>query len=274
MAVLKAYFDDSGDQDDPQNLSASLGGYVGIVDNWQYFEKEWKKALHDHGVPYLHMKEFAHFKGPFQKYETDDKGRIALLKSLIKVITNSQLEGVVSGVDLYDLREFNKHNKIEDQVDAYALNLYTCMWIISARWPKSIVEVILDKTNDIYKKIPKALNYAEADKYYYNYDYIQINPLNKHLTFKEIIPIQAADLLAWEVRKDDTTTSKIYGEFRFYPKISNHPLRKSLYNLLKSTNINPSVIWNLLLLWSRQDGGYLSMHPNKEENSIVLIKEF
>jgi hypothetical protein len=272
MAVLKAYFDDSGDENDYRVLSSSLAGYVGTIDNWRYFEAAWQKTLQDHNIPYLHMKQFAHFRKPFDKYKNDEVGRIALLESLINVIKDSHLEGVASCVDLRDLRSFNDNIKKADREDAYALNLYTCMWIMSKRWPKTIIETILDRTNNIYAKIQKAIVYAQADKHYKDYEYIQINPLNRHLSFRNVIPIQAADLLAWEMRKDDTTATERLGDIRIYPKFTFHPIRKSFESLLTSTFMNPTVLWSMLILLMRKEGGYLAI-LNEEENMISMVKD-
>ena len=184
MGILKAYFDDSGDENDPNILTCSLGGYVGTIDNWQYFETEWNKVLFDHDIPYLHMKDFAHNKRKFEKYANDKPGRDSLLESLIRVIEDSQLEGFVSSVYLNDIKDINKHIRQEEQIDAYALNLYTCMRCIS-NWPKTNIEILLDRANDIFNKIPKALIYAKQDKHYKDYDYLHIIPLNRRLSFKK-----------------------------------------------------------------------------------------
>lgn len=262
MAILRAYFDDSGDEDDPQILATSLCGYIGKLDNWQYFEDEWQKTLKKHDVPYLHMKEFAHFKKHFAKYKEDIAGRDSLLIDLIKVIQDSHLEGITTSVDLNDLRDFNQGNTNDELVNGYSLNLYTAMWIISNCWPKTNIEIFLDKTNDVHKKIDIATKYAKADKNYHDDGYLHIFPLNKQLSFIDILPLQAADLIAYEVRKDDTTTIKRYDGIYLWPKISDHILRKSLENLLVSTKINIkySMIWNIIDLQLHERGGYLAIN--------------
>ncbi|MGP8049966.1 MAG: DUF3800 domain-containing protein [Desulfobaccales bacterium] len=266
MAILRAYFDDSGDEDDPQAMASSLCGYIGHLENWQYFENEWQKTLKSHDVPYLHMKEFAHFKKPFKKYKHDTVARDNLLKDLVKVISDSQLEGIVSGVDLKDLRDYNEGDGINYM--AYSLNLYTCMWIIGNDWPQTIVEMFLGKTNDVYNKIQMATRYARADTQYPKDDYIQVHPINKHLSFRDILPLQAADLLAYETRKDDTTTINRYEGVSVWPKISGHTLRKSLENLLISTNIIHNFYWDALSLAFWEGGGHIG---KTSEGSIGII---
>jgi hypothetical protein len=56
-----AYFDESGQEDQPGYFG--IAGFVGAVAQWNVLEGRWTKALHDVGVPYLHMREFAHSVG-------------------------------------------------------------------------------------------------------------------------------------------------------------------------------------------------------------------
>ena len=63
MAIIRGYFDDSGEEIDPQHKACSLFGYIADGNSWPGFETKWQKALDDAGMPYFHMKEFAHFLG-------------------------------------------------------------------------------------------------------------------------------------------------------------------------------------------------------------------
>lgn len=198
MGVLKAYFDDSGDEKDPQEKACSLAGYVATVEQWHYFEEHWKKALKDHDVKYLHMKEFAPSLKHFAKYKNDEKGRIELLKSLIKVMQDAQLEGIGSIVKIPDIKYYNDRHHYD--IISYSFNLHVCMDIISERWPNTIIELWLDRTNKLQPKIDKAIEYAKSKKLFGKYnDKINPLPILKGLTFKDVTPIQAADLLAWEI---------------------------------------------------------------------------
>jgi hypothetical protein len=262
MAVLKAYFDDSGDEDDPQEKAASLAGYVATAENWQYFEEEWRKVLKDHDVPYLHMKEFAPCIGPFVKYQDDEGARIELLQSLIKVMGDAHLEGVASVVKMADLKYFN--DRMNHDINAYAFNLHICMDILSDRWPDTIIEMWLDRTNKVWPKIEKAEAYCKSEEYFGDYNNkISPLPILKGLNFKEIIPIQAADLLAWEIRKDVITNSfapipisdppfPIDGPMFVppgdWPKLPKPPMRKSLVEVLGLTALNEVPVWNYVAL--------------------------
>jgi hypothetical protein len=262
IGVFKAYFDDSGDEKDPQETVSSLAGWVATAEQWQYFEKNWEKALKDHEVPYLHMKEFAPRIKDFKKYKDDEESRIALLQSLIRVMSEAQLEGVASVVKMVDLRYFN--DRYHNDINSYAFNLHTCMNIISDRWPDTIVEMWLDRTNKLGPKINKAKDYCKSEGYYGHYnDKITPLPIPKGLTFKEVIPIQAADLLAWEIRRDVITNSfapipisdppfpidgPMFVPPSEWPNFPKPPMRKSLAEVLSLVDLNDVPVWNRVAL--------------------------
>jgi hypothetical protein len=270
MGIFKAYFDNSGDENDPNIISCSLGGFVGTIDDWEHFETEWQNVLCDR-VPYLHMNDFAHFNPPFDKYKNNEADRIYLLKSLIKVIKDSNLKGFASSVYVKDLEEINKQVRQEERLDAYAVNLYSCMRFMSNTWPKNVIEVNLDYFKGIYSKIPKAMNYINRDKLYHNYDnYLRISPLCKALGYQEIIPIQAADILAYETVKENKTIDDIimdkYNRNNYIIRNGiKWPRRRRIYQeLLKNIDIKYSFEWTQPQLMLLSKGGYFYFKPNNE----------
>jgi len=62
--MYNTYFDVSGTRLDSDIIS--VAGFVSDVQQWLKFEEEWREVLGEFGVPYLHMRKFAHFKGPFE----------------------------------------------------------------------------------------------------------------------------------------------------------------------------------------------------------------
>ncbi len=290
MGIFKAYFDDSRDEEYPKEVASSLGGYVGTIRDWNYFQNEWKVALSNHDVPYLHMKELAHCEGPFRKYKNDEAARISLLRSLIEIIKNSHLKGFSSTVLLEDMKLFNdvnienkKYKEHRDKINAYALNLFSCMRCISNEFPKSHVEIILDRTNYIDGKKRKALIYAEKDKLYKDYELLRFVPLSKGLTFKKVIPLQAADLLAYEVAKEATTVVELKnGTYRrkyciAINSINYAPRRKSLEYLIRKTNIRYNLRLNRTSILLIKHGGYFNIQEDKVNIGIdneSLLKPF
>lgn len=210
MVILKAYLDDSGDDIDPQHKACSLFGYLGHVEQWEQFESEWRAALDEYGMPYLHMRDFIGSKQPYERFRHDEPGRVAFLQSLGKVIQRSRLEGVGSVVRLADLRRFCSETGAS--IDAYALNLYACLVWLGLDWPDVGMEIILDKAPKVNRKIELARAYLDTDPHRSGSDHaIEVSGLHKTKSFKTVLPIQAADFIAHETRKDVTTKDDLFG---------------------------------------------------------------
>lgn len=201
MAVLKAYFDDSGDETNPNDTICSLGGYVGTVEAWQNCEIKWIEVLRNFGLPYLHMADFNAYEDAFAPLRGKDEDRRELLRRLIMVIRDCKLAGIMSVIRLTDLRRFCETKGIA--IDAYALNLYVCMAEINRWWPQDAAEVWLDRVTKPHLRVAKAIRYAQTDPEYAACAVsVAPNPLPPALSFKNVPAIQAADFLAWESRKD------------------------------------------------------------------------
>jgi hypothetical protein len=73
---------------------------------------------------------------------------------------------------------------------------------LRAKFPDDEIEIVIDKIDKPYKRAGLAEQYARTDTYAnLKCDLLPILPLQKDESFKTIIPIQAADFLAWELRK-------------------------------------------------------------------------
>jgi hypothetical protein len=63
-------------------------------------------------------------------------------------------------------------------------------------------EIVFDHVEKIHSKLAKVAEYAEADKHYRQpAEMVVPIPLSKKVTFRELLPLQAADLLIWEIQK-------------------------------------------------------------------------
>ena len=66
FAMFTCYFDEAGGEDHGFTVVA---GFMASVEQWDSFEIDWKLFLNKYDVSYLHMLEYAHFKGPFRKWK-------------------------------------------------------------------------------------------------------------------------------------------------------------------------------------------------------------
>ncbi|WP_315807376.1 MULTISPECIES: DUF3800 domain-containing protein [unclassified Bradyrhizobium] len=258
MAVLTGYFDDS--KTDGRVLT--LAGYVGGERHWQMFEDQWAAVLDRFEVPYFHMKEFGQpkEKSVYEKWlppEEHNRERAHFMAGLVRAIGRSQLKGFSSIVRISDLERFNQENGLS--LEAYPLAVYANMVTIGRANPKAVVSLIFDRAEQIGSKLIKAQTYANSDTYYRGVtDRIQLTALSKSLTWRNVRPLQAADLIAWEVRKHhlnqydwwndrpDDLSAAIDSLEQWSIQNGVTP-RKSLEALLEESEI-PGILWDYKVL--------------------------
>jgi hypothetical protein len=71
-----------------------MSACFGLAHDWAAFDDRWRKALADNLAPYLHMREFAHRRGPFKGWE--EERRRALMAACLDAVAQSAL--ALSGV--------------------------------------------------------------------------------------------------------------------------------------------------------------------------------
>jgi hypothetical protein len=198
VAILKAYFDDSGD--DVSQPVLTIGGYLSDIESWGKFDQAWKETLDSFHVPYLHMKEFGEPDGVYKELKQDADRLEAFLKSLVDVICKHTRFCTHATVLIDDLKRFNRDHGLA--LNAYGLAVYGCLMGLQLRFSNQPIEVIFDKFGNAGSRIQKGIDYAESDT---------LQPLNPRVisatharddeSCKTILPLQAADLFSWEMRK-------------------------------------------------------------------------
>jgi hypothetical protein len=201
MGTFKGYFDESGN-DTEQHNALAFCGYVNTIDGWRKFEAAWQKALDDNGAPYLHMKELHDPNGPLAKF-AGKKGQEAckkLLSDLIGVIRGSGFSCAGSLVRIPDLREFNKRHGTN--LEALPLAIYATIGELFLLYPQDTLELIADRMDESEKTFATAVEYCESYIYYNSSEKMRWLSLKGDNSFRNVLPIQAADFLAWEARKE------------------------------------------------------------------------
>ncbi len=263
MAAHKAYVDDSGDAEDPSHSACSIAGFVGTADQWAEFEREWAIQLANFRIPYLHMREFAHHLPPYD-HLTDDE-RKDVLHSLIQTIKRCNLSGFGAVIRLPDLQRFNRERSHE--LEALPLALYACMNDIYVADPWREVDITLDRFDKPNLVLAKAKEYAAT---HWSDDVSQMmtcHPLKNAESFRNMLPLQAADFIAYEIKKniesrrewldesmdDDPETWEkserqwLASRGRTYPS-----LRRSLAGLLENISVSAPV-WDYRILCHLDD---------------------
>jgi hypothetical protein len=198
MAMLRGWFDDSGDQDDPQHNCMSFGGYIGSVESWDdRFRPGWQTVLDRFQMPWLHCKEFGKPSGAHAELKKDPARVADFLAQLAKVIEDSGLLAFGSALRVADLNRFNENFGIE--IDAYSLTLADILATISVMHPDLDMDLRLDRAEPRpYKKIDRALSYLGSDQRFSPCleninEHFNIAPLARGQTFRKVLAVQAAD---------------------------------------------------------------------------------
>jgi hypothetical protein len=199
VALINGNFDDSEATGDLWVVA----GYVGYANQWDYFERLWADALTRHGVPYFHMREMNRSSGPFAKWlpPQDHVEEVrAFFKDLVAAIRDSHLYMISSAVWIRDLDRFNQETGLSLQ--AYPLAAYGCMSCAAIKYENLPITAVFDRADKVKSKLETARKYADSDQIFPGLcDYIATVPLQEPLSNRDVPGLQAADFIAWEVRK-------------------------------------------------------------------------
>lgn len=274
MALFKTYLDDSGD---PSCTVLTISGYLADVDGWRHFENVWQATLDQFEVPYFHMKEFGNPNGIYRHIKSDPVKEASFIVGLIDAIHDGGIEFCpFGGVRLSELAEFN--NKHGLSLDPYALLIYGCLKEIRADYRNDDIDVVVDRFDRSPSRVGLAFEYLRTDRDYPadTWDQFTPIPVQKHESFRNVRPLQAADLIAWEMRKAyedrrDWNFPEDRDSFRaitesyqrfveiYQVKYGREPrVRKSFTRLRRSPVLTPKgYIWDRVLLEQAH-----RLHPN------------
>jgi hypothetical protein len=115
--MIRAYWDESGSTKDLNCPYLGMGGFIAPAGVWDRFEKSWKGALDEFGVPYFHAKEVEHNdkKGPFRdKAVWTPQHKLAFRMRLVSCIADTQPAIVGAVLDLPAWRSLSS-----DEQDAF-----------------------------------------------------------------------------------------------------------------------------------------------------------
>jgi hypothetical protein len=200
---LTAYFDDAGGADHGFTV---VSGWVSTVANWKRFDIDWRLLLAHYDLPYFSMKECAQFKGPFDKWEGINQGtRSSFLRDAADVIKSYVLYGFGSVIQHKEFDAVNRRYTLKEYVGSpYALAGRICTkhvrrWGLKNGYERWKLAFVFDKGT------PKSGTLAKLMEREGLGNPIFLSPLDTFhegkLVQKGLTPLQAADFLAYELRK-------------------------------------------------------------------------
>jgi hypothetical protein len=200
MVFLQSYADDSASDDGDQRLF--MAGFVGLAQNWAAFSDDWHWALKHGGPPidYLRMVEAQSLRNQFQNWNKQDRNKkLLLLAEIIRSYPLMSFEFSVSR------KTFIKHVKPHAPRGVakphFTANFHTVSGISRHFENQSDIKIefIFDEQDGV-----------DADVYLF-FEYMRRNIPEKAREIiigfpmfkndKEVVPLQAADMAAWFVRR-------------------------------------------------------------------------
>ena len=200
MAVIRAYLDDSGYPTDPNTRVMAIAGYAAKQAHWTYFEEAWAKVLGDFGVPYFHMKEWPNPKGILAAIKSDPVLEHDFIVGLAGAITDWLDSSPSAVVRLDDLEEFNERHELE--IDPYALAIYGCLFELGTEYYGQEVDLVIDRFDKSPMRIALGFEYAQTDSSGLDISLFNSIALGGSDSWRNILPLQAADFVAYELRKN------------------------------------------------------------------------
>ncbi len=201
--MIRCFFDDSGKESDPSNRFVCMAGYLALGDSyWNIFAQGWNHLLLKHGITWVHMKEMIPLQGEYSGLGWDTTKRDAVLKEFISVIKFSQLIGFGVGLDAEAWRTLVPKDVTKREGDAQVFCLTRILRMIVERMKKSVprdyAALHFDSDESFvparFRRFRKVIDRVPDGPQYLG-----------SITFtdpKLYAPLQSADLLAWETRKE------------------------------------------------------------------------
>lgn len=198
MLVLIGYFDESGTHRDAE--ATAVAGYVSTAEQWALFESDWSKALEEYSIDHFHMTDFANRVPPYRSW-TDQERRYRLAR-LIKIINTHALAsvGVVVPTRPFDA-DFSQETK-KFVGGLYGLACAMCFVetasLVDEKYPSAKIAHVFEQGCSSGGAVLR--NYLWNSKFPQNKKDLKLLSL-KFENKRNFVPLQAADILAYELYK-------------------------------------------------------------------------
>jgi hypothetical protein len=204
IAVLKAFLDDSGSGGDSRWIV--LAGYVGTVEGWDRFDGRWLAAMNaPPKIEYFKAKEAERRRDQFEG--VTEEQRDAKIDALIAVIAQCAERSICARVRQTDYNEIVK-GKIPPAWDSPYYFLFSFLIghvVLTERFQRfgEQIEFVFD--SDQRHEEPSLRLATELEPYSsFTGGIARIHYQSDRL----LLPLQAADLLAWQIRRAFCVTTE------------------------------------------------------------------
>lgn len=198
--MFTAYFDASGGRD---RGIIVVAGWLSTVARWERFDTDWRLLLAQYDLPYFHMVEFAHSKGPYEDWEGRENKRTAFLRKAVDIIRANVDHGFCCLVRHSEFDQVNARYRLtEDFGNPYSLAARSCIaeankWFRKRKRTDEVqVQYIFD---DGDKGKGLLISFMEKEKP--GLPLPTFKPSRDRQGMKGLTQLQAADFAAYELLK-------------------------------------------------------------------------
>ncbi len=205
MLAFASYWDASGNP--APNKRMVVAGTAGPVSVWSQREIDWRLALIQYDVPYFHMKEFAHSKGPYSAVCWKSAGR---REDFLKLLATIAAEGTMVGISrLVSQAVFDKANEkyeLDKRFNPYAICALECALRAKNHIRKlysdnAPIEYIFDQGDPGQGLLLTEMERRGLPAPIFRHS----KPVAGKPEIVPTVQLQIADFIAWELRKANVT---------------------------------------------------------------------
>ena len=200
IGPLQGYFDESGTH--AGSPAIAVAGYISTVEQWSQFTVEWKEALGEFGMPdsaAFHMTDFVNRKKHFKGWTEGE--RRARLARLIQIINRHVIASVAIAVPgaAYAAVMSDKAKRVTG--GAYGLATFACMMDAATLLEPSFPSVRIAYAFESGAKGIGQIMKVFQENFNNPVQRAKLKLAGLTLAGKEVAPLQAADILAYEMFK-------------------------------------------------------------------------
>jgi hypothetical protein len=206
--VLKVYLDGSGKASDPACHYITLASIFASDAVWTAFVARWSAVLEEHRVSYSHMNELLRGAGPFARW--DDRQKIAFVKDLLNCLSHEDRASFIGcslTVCLDDYRKLAGRNV--KPVEAICVDVCMTYAFGHPDFQNGCAEVFFDRGERFMHWMKRIWSENTKNASLWARYISTIAPVD----MSKVIPIQAADLLAWAANRYYNSEEQYFWKF-------------------------------------------------------------
>ena len=197
--MIYGYLDETGHSSDERQRFNGMAGFLAQKDEWERVEKKWMATLKLFGIPFFHMKDFAHSRGSFAGWSEPKRRQL-----FGKLLTHLEsINPIPIGV-IFDMEAFRRlpPEKLKHLTEPYMLS---CSAMLSLTGGMLDAIGVKTRTTIIFSE---QVEFRQCARDYYRYAVSRDSVVSKLIAppefgdMREVVPLQAADIMAYELYKE------------------------------------------------------------------------